>query len=47
MTAPNNYQLEVEQLGRCILCGEKPRVSPAFSLRVARTMDRLLKIVYP
>ena len=47
VTAPNNYQLEVEQLGRCILCGEKPRVSPAFSLRVARTMDRLLKIVYP
>ena len=40
--APNNYQLEVEQLGRCIRCGETPRVTPAFSLRVAAVMDAIL-----
>lgn len=40
---PNNYRLEVEQLGRCISEGEKPFVSNAFSLREARTIDRVLK----
>ncbi len=45
--SPNNYQLEVEQLGRCILSGETPRVSKEFSLRCARTTDRILaKIGY-
>ena len=43
LTAPNNYQLEVEQLGRCIAEGETPHVSKEFSLRVARTTDRILK----
>ena len=41
--AESNYQLEVEQLGRCILGLERPRVSEEFSLRCARTMDRILK----
>ena len=41
--AENNYQLEVEQLGRCILGQETPRVSEAFSLRCARTLDRILR----
>ena len=41
--AANNYRLEVEQLGRCITEGEKPRVSPEFSIRCARTMDRILR----
>ncbi len=42
VTAPNNYRLEVEQLGRCILNGESPRVSKAFSLRCAAVMDEVL-----
>ena len=45
VTAKNNYQLEVEQLGRCIADGEKPHVSKEFSLRAARTTDRLLKAI--
>lgn len=40
--AANNYRLEVEQLGRCILGQETPRVSEAFSLCCARTMDKIL-----
>ena len=43
VTAPNNYALEVEQLSRCMLTGEAPRVSEAFSLRVARVTDRILE----
>ena len=42
VTAPNNYQLEVEQLGRCVRNGEKPFVTPEFSLMVARTLDQVL-----
>lgn len=41
--APDNYTLEVEQLGRCITDGEKPYVSHDFSAMNARTMDRVLK----
>ena len=40
---PDNYALEVEQLGHCILDGEEPRVSHEFSLQNARVMDRILK----
>ncbi|MFA9378691.1 MAG: Gfo/Idh/MocA family protein [Lachnotalea sp.] len=40
---PNNYKLEVEQLGRCITDGEKPYVSHAFSLANGRTIDKVLK----
>lgn len=43
VTARNNYFLEVEQMGRCILCGESPLVSREFSLLNARVMDRVLK----
>lgn len=43
VTAPQNYRLEVEQLGRCITDGETPYVSHEFTLRNARTMDRILK----
>ena len=42
VTAANNYQLEIEQLGRCIRSGESPRVSKAFSLRCADVMDAIL-----
>ncbi len=39
---PQNYSLEVAQLGRCIAQGEPPHVSADFTLATARTMDRLL-----
>jgi predicted dehydrogenase len=40
---PHNYALEIEQLSRCILYGEKPHVTPAFSIRNAELMDRVLQ----
>ncbi len=43
VSVPNNYRLEVEQLGRCIADGEAPAVSEAFSLANARTVDRILE----
>lgn len=43
VNARNNYFLEVEQLGRCILNGESPLVSREFSLLNARVMDRIIK----
>ena len=39
---PQNYRLEVEQLGRCITDGEKPFVSETFSVANARIIDRIL-----
>ena len=39
---PNNYKLEVEQLGRCIRDGEMPHVCPEFSLKNTRLMDQVL-----
>ena len=45
VTAPNNYALETEQLSRCILYGEKPHVSKAFSLMAAQTTDRILNAI--
>lgn len=41
--APQNYKLEVEQLGRCILDGEAPHVSEEFTMMNARTLDRILE----
>lgn len=40
-----NYRLEVEQLGRCILEGEKPFVSEEFSVKNAKTLDRVLSAI--
>lgn len=40
--APQNYSLEVAQLGRCIADGEQPHVSAEFTLATARTMDKVL-----
>ena len=40
--APQNYMLEVEQLGACILNGEAPLVSHEFSIGVAEAMDMVL-----
>ena len=36
---PQNYGLEVAQLGRCITDGEKPHVSKEFSIKNAAVMD--------
>jgi predicted dehydrogenase len=43
MDIPNNYMLEVQQLGDCILNGEAPIVSADFSIQTAETMDMVLK----
>lgn len=43
VSVPQNYALEVEQLGRCILGVEKPHITPEFSLKNARLIDRVLE----
>ena len=43
---PQNYRLEVEQLGRCIAGGESPAVTEEFSLAMARTIDRILSAIH-
>lgn len=43
--APQNYSLEVAQLGRCIASGEQPHVSADFTLATARTMDKALAAI--
>lgn len=45
VSVPQNYSLEVAQLGRCILDGEKPHVSRAFSLMNAEVLGRVLDTV--
>lgn len=39
----SNYSLEVEQLGRCILDGEKPYITEEFSMQVATVIEDVLK----
>lgn len=39
----NNYQMEIEQFGRCIRGLETPHVTEAFSVSLANTVDRILK----
>ena len=43
--APDNYRLEVEQLGRCIEGLEEPLVTETFSKMNARTLERVLKSI--
>ena len=43
VSVPHNYKLEIEQLGRCITGGEKPHITPEFSLKNARLIDTVLK----
>lgn len=43
--APQNYSLEVAQLGRCIATGEQPHVSADFTRATARTMDKALAAI--
>ncbi|MBM6685370.1 Gfo/Idh/MocA family oxidoreductase [Faecalicatena contorta] len=40
---PDNYMLEIEQFGRCILEGEKPLVSKEETLLNARILDRIFE----
>ena len=40
---PQNYSLEITQLGNCILNGEKPFVSEHFSVKNAKLMDQVFK----
>ena len=40
---PNNYALEVEQMGRCILSGEAPHITEEFSVKNAELIDSVLK----
>ena len=39
---PQNYSLEIAQMGRCIAFGEQPHVSADFTLATARTLDKAL-----
>lgn len=43
VVCPDNYMLEIEQFGRCLLNGEKPLVSKEETLLNIRIMDRLRK----
>lgn len=45
ISCPQNYRLEVEQFGRCIRYGEKPRVSRKFTLGNLRTLERILNAI--
>ncbi len=41
VNVPQNYSLEIEQLSRCILYGEKPFITPEFSIKNAALMDQV------
>ena len=43
LNLPQNYSLEITQLGNCILNGEKPFVSEHFSVKNAKLMDQVFK----
>ncbi len=45
VNTPHNYKLEVEQLGRCILNGEAPHVSKAFSITNLQTLERIIQVI--
>ena len=45
VNVPQNYRLEVEQLGRCITDGETPFVTEDFSVANARIIDRILEVI--
>ena len=45
VSTPQNYSLEVTQLGRCITENEKPHVSREFTMKNALLMEKILKII--
>ncbi len=42
ISAPHNYSLEIEQFSRCILFGEKPFITPEYSIKNAKLIDSVL-----
>lgn len=40
---PHNYSLEIEQFGRSILGQDKPYITPEFSIKNAKLMDKVLE----
>ena len=40
---PQNYSLEIDQLSRCVLFGEKPIITSEFSIKNAELIDSVLK----
>ncbi len=46
VNCPDNYMLEVEQFGRCILQGEKPLVSFEESIRNEKVIDEALRQIF-
>jgi len=45
VNALQNYRLEIDQLSRCVMEGEKPHVSEEFSLMNARTIEKVLEAI--
>lgn len=43
VSVPQNYGLEISQLGQCILGEDQPLVSAAFSIKNARVVEQILK----
>lgn len=43
LNVPQNYSLEITQLGNCILKGEKPFVTSEFSIKNSELIDMLLR----
>ena len=43
INVPQNYMLEVEQLGRCIERGEEQHITPEFSIKNAELLDKILE----
>ena len=43
VTARQNYSLEIEQFGRCIINGEERHISPDFSIKNAKLIDMILE----
>lgn len=40
---PQNYSLEVEQLGKCILSGDSPFITSDFSIKNSKLIDMIMK----
>ncbi|MCR4625591.1 MAG: Gfo/Idh/MocA family oxidoreductase [Lachnospiraceae bacterium] len=43
ISVPQNYSLEIENMSRCILYGDKLHVTPDFSIKNAELIDKVLK----
>ena len=43
VSVPQNYSLEIENMSRCIMYGDKLHVTPDFSIKNAELIDKVLK----